>query len=179
MENPPCKRTLTSPTAGSRIARGPDPVVRRDCRVYADAMVVTTLPNIPVVTKPIELAGTLKGEYHAKEIPDAGKFYKFSGSGRVSPLGGMHVRGTVDLPGLLIHPITPVAVGATANPISLTPQATGELVLSSSRGESHALAVGAVTGRRGNAPGLLQLHDHERHGRVPRRHGLRQAPDRR
>jgi hypothetical protein len=69
----------------------------------------------------LHVSGTVTGTYHAREIPDAGKTYDFSGRGRLSPLGHMVMNGSVQLPGLLISPIT----GTTPT----SPEAFGEVVL--------------------------------------------------
>jgi hypothetical protein len=64
----------------------------------------------------LRVQGTVAGTYHAREIPDAGKTYDFSGRGSVSPLGHVDMTGHVQLPGLLflpvgIKPSAPVAFG--------------------------------------------------------------------
>ena len=66
----------------------------------------------PVAIHQIQLSGMAKGDYSARTIPDAGKFYTFTnGKGMISPLnppgssGTTDVRGNVALPGLLIMPL--------------------------------------------------------------------------
>ncbi len=84
-------------------------------------------PNTPVTSATahsITLTESMKGSYRAKEIPDAGKTYTFSGAGKLSSIGETSVAGTVHLPGLLISP--------SANPSA--PQAQGQLILSNRHG---------------------------------------------
>jgi hypothetical protein len=88
-----------------------------------------------VTTHEIHLSGTVTGTYHAREIPDAGKTYDFLGSGQVSPLGHVGMTGHVQLPGLLISPIT----GKTPP----TPEAFGQVVLSKPGGSSLTLTLSA------------------------------------
>jgi hypothetical protein len=73
----------------------------------------------------IALGGRVTGHFHAKEIPHAGKFYEFSGSGAIAVLGHVTVTATIDLPGLLISPVT----GTTPNV-----NATGKVTYADSRG---------------------------------------------
>jgi len=104
--------------------------------------VVVTVP--PVATHQIQLSGTAKGDYSARTIPDAGKFYTFTnGKGTISPLnppgssGTTDVLGNVALPGLLIMPLpTAGAPTTTPTPIPILPVvfATGQLFLSTPRG---------------------------------------------
>jgi hypothetical protein len=101
------------------------------------AAVVSVPPNMPVVTHQIQLFGVAKGDYYARTIPDAGKFYTFTnGKGQISPIGEADVQGYVALPGLLIMP-TPVSGGGTpptTPPIPVVVKATGQLFLSTPRG---------------------------------------------
>jgi hypothetical protein len=96
-------------------------------------------PNIPAplptAGHTVHLAGAGSGNYHAREIPDAGKFYTFGGFGRVAPLGRVRIQGTVDLPGLLIMPVVPLP-GAFHHPAQIVPSvnATGQLTLSTMHG---------------------------------------------
>ena len=91
---------------------------------------------------PIQLTGTAKGDYSARTIPDAGKFYTFSkGQGMISPLnppGSTDVLGNVALPGLLIRPLpttgAPTTTAPTPIPILPVVFATGQLFLSTPKG---------------------------------------------
>jgi hypothetical protein len=86
----------------------------------------TAAVTMAAMSREIHLSGQVEGAYHAREIPDAGKFYTFSGHGPLSPLGQVNMTGNVDLPGLLISPIT----GTPPR----TPEAFGQVVLSSPGG---------------------------------------------
>jgi hypothetical protein len=100
--------------------------------LHAPAMVDT--PTVaPVASRPVHLVGTAKGTYHARLIPDAGKFYTFGGAGMIGPVGQTVVKGTVALPGLIIRPV----------PITILPlvEASGQLTLSSPRGGSGTLTL--------------------------------------
>jgi hypothetical protein len=112
-------------------------------------------PNIPAPLPTtgltIHLGGSAAGDYHAHEIPDAGKFYTFVGSGRVTPLGHVHVQGTVDLPGLLIMPVSPFQ--GSGQPAQIVPSvnATGQLTLSTTHG---SIALSLIAPSHDNAETL-------------------------
>jgi hypothetical protein len=110
--------------------------------IHVHETVVATVPL--AATHQIQLSGTAKGDYSARTIPDAGKFYTFTnGTGTISPLnppgskGTTDVLGNVALPGLLIMPVpTTGSPTTTPSPTPLLPVvfATGQLFLSTPRG---------------------------------------------
>ena len=77
----------------------------------------------------LNLTGSVHGNYHTREIPDAGKTYTFFGHGSVSPLGRTSMSGNVQLPGLIISPVIP----GTTPPV-MAPNAHGQVFLSDARG---------------------------------------------
>jgi hypothetical protein len=102
------------------------------------ALAVVSIPrDISVATHPIQLLGMASGDYSARTIPDAGKFYTFTnGKGQISPIGQATVQGTVTLPGLLIMP-TPLSgpgTPPTTPPIPRIVYAYGQLFLSTPKG---------------------------------------------
>ena len=101
---------------------------------------------IPVIARPFQLSGMATGNYSARTIPDAGKFYTFTqGSGTIKPLGMINVVGKVSLPGLLIMPI-----GLGGGPSSV--KATGQLTLATAPGTSAAQALPALWSRTPVSP---------------------------
>jgi hypothetical protein len=78
-----------------------------------------------VAAKTLMLTGDVSGHYHAREIPDAGKFLTFThGKGHLSPIGHVSLTGNISFPMLVSPP------GATPNPND----ATGTFVIANGKG---------------------------------------------
>jgi hypothetical protein len=125
-----------------------------------DKAAVVVLPSVPVITPrmPISLLGMAKGDYTARTIPDAGKFYTFTrGSGAIEPLGPVKVTGNVSLPGLLIMPV-PVGGGI---PLATPPMASGQLTLATAMGRQGSVVLALSAPSHDNAMTLPAVFSYQ------------------